>query len=194
MRKFEAYILLLLLTLASCRQKTTWEYMPDMADQPSIKTQEKMLRPPLGSIARGFSAYPYKKEEGEKAGRELKNPLRPTMKTLKRGQAQYTIYCGVCHGEKGDGNGSIVPKFPKPPAVTSAKIRAWRDGQIFHTMTMGQNLMPSYAVQIPEADRWALVHYVRVLQKAAAPSPADFKRARALQMKSLEAPASKEPL
>ena len=175
------FVLACVLLVSACREKPAWEYMPDMADQPSIKTQEKMLLPPEGTMARGEYLYPYKKEEGEKAGRELRNFLRPTLKILKQGQTDFNIYCAVCHGEKGDGNGSIVPKFPKPPAVTSDKIRAWSDGQIFHTITLGQNLMPSYAIQVPEEDRWAIIHYVRVLQKAAHPTADDLKKARALK-------------
>ena len=98
-----------------------------------------------------------------------------TKENILRGQTVFNNTCTVCHGPKGDGNGSIVPKFPRPPAVTSAKVTDWPDGRIFHVMTRGQNLMGSYASQIPPGDRWAAVHYVRALQRAAHPTKDDIE-------------------
>ena len=73
------------------------------------------------------------------------------------------------------GDGSIVPKFPRPPSLQSDKVRQWADGRIFHTITIGQNLMPSYATQISAGDRWAIIHYVRALQRAKHPTAEDLK-------------------
>jgi mono/diheme cytochrome c family protein len=64
-----------------------------------------------------------------------------------------------------------------PPSLLSEKVRAWPDSRIFHIITRGQNLMPSYASQILPEDRWAAVHYVRALQRAAHPTAADLAAA-----------------
>ena len=76
----------------------------------------------------------------------------------------------------GQGDGYIVPKFPRPPTLQSDKVRNWPDGNIYHVITMGQNLMPSYASQILPADRWAVIHYVRALQRSQHPTAARHQR------------------
>jgi mono/diheme cytochrome c family protein len=65
-----------------------------------------------------------------------------------------------------------------PPVLYSDKVMAWPDGRIYHTITLGQGLMPSYATQILPEQRWAIVYYVRALQKAAHPTPQDLQAAR----------------
>jgi mono/diheme cytochrome c family protein len=77
--------------------------------------------------------------------------------------------CVVCHGPEGDGQGYIVPIYPMPPSLHSLKVRNWPDGRIFHVITRGQNLMPSYATQILPEDRWAVIHYVRALERSHLP-------------------------
>src|SRR5207302_715869 len=107
---------------------------------------------------RDYEPYHYA-DDPEAAGRELKNPLRPTMKVLRRGKVMFETNCAVCHGKLGDGDGPVVPKFPRPPVLYSDKVRNWPDGRIFHVATHGQNLMPSYASQVTPSDRWAIIHY-----------------------------------
>lgn len=167
--------------LEACTHKEpNFIYMPDMVYSPAIKAQKEgsMLMPVKGTIPRDYSPYPYDKMDGETAGRELKNPLRPTVEVLHRGQALFNTYCIVCHGPNGEGDGLIVPKFPRPPSLQSDKVRGWPDGRIYHTVTLGQNLMPSYASQIAPGDRWAIINYVRVLQRAKHPTPEDLKEAK----------------
>lgn len=191
---FGLYFLFLIFDLwflqgCSSSSRTTWEYMPDMADQPSLKAQRYapdlphhrgMLEPVAGTIPRGYEPYPYK-EDPEAAGKNLLNPLPRTQAVLEAGQKTFNTYCIVCHGTKGLGDGSVVPKFPKPPSLQSEKVRDWSDGRIYHVITMGQNLMPSYASQLTSQQRWAVIHYVRALQKAGNPKPEDveeYQRAR----------------
>ena len=57
-------------------------------------------------------------------------------------------------------------QFPNPPTLHSDKVRTWPDGAIFHTITVGQNVMPSYQYQISREERWAIVNYIRTLQRA----------------------------
>ncbi|MBI4125157.1 MAG: cytochrome c [Deltaproteobacteria bacterium] len=161
--------------LGGCsKSKPAWEYMSDMMDQPALKAYEydkslphrrSAFLPVPGTIPRGYQPYPYK-EDPEAAGRELKNPLPMTKEAMLAGEKVYKTHCIVCHGEKGDGNGSVVPPFPRPPSLHSEKVRNWPDGRIFHVVTEGQNLMPSYASQINAEKRWAAIHYLRALQRA----------------------------
>ena len=162
---------------SGCRhEKPNTIYMPDMVYSPAMKAQEEGADrlPVAGTLPRDFNPYPYKNDPNAAATR-LKNPLPRTEAVIKRGQYVFNIYCSVCHGKQGLGDGSIVPKFPRPPSLQSDKVRNWSDGSIFHVITMGQNLMPSYASQVREADRWALIHYIRVLQRSQNPSAEDLK-------------------
>lgn len=167
-------------TGCSDHKKRAIEYMPQMTDTPAIKAQR--LDPfghgprvaPEGTVSRSAEVYHYANDP-EAAGRELKNPLPRTMEVLKKGQHLYNTYCIVCHGTKAEGNGYIVPKFPQPPSLQSEKVRGWSDGRIYHVISVGQNLMPSYASQVEPKDRWAIVHYVRVLQRALNPTEADIR-------------------
>jgi mono/diheme cytochrome c family protein len=176
-----SYVLLLtsyFLLLTACRDHTKppWEYMPSMVETPSGKAQEWPMRtPPAGTIPIGFKPYPYTKDQGDLAGAELKNPLSMDKAVFLRGQQVFNTYCIVCHGERGLGDGYIVPKFPRPPTLQSDKVRNWSDGRIYHVITTGQNLMPSYATQILPEDRWAVIRYLRVLQRAEKPTPEDIE-------------------
>ena len=168
-----------LLALSGCRhEEPNFIYMPDMVYSPAFKAQKEgaMRMPVEGTVPRDFMPYAYSKDP-EAAGRELKNPLKPTLLVLKRGQAVFNTYCIVCHGPAGEGNGFVVPKFPRPPSLQSDKVRTWPDGRIYHVITMGQNLMPSYASQVAPGDRWAVIHYVRALQRSEHPTPEDLKAA-----------------
>jgi mono/diheme cytochrome c family protein len=176
---------LLLPVGCSTKKQPTLEYMPDMAYGPRLAAQhedplrsgEPVMRPPVpGTVPRDYTPYRYAQADTAQAQAELSNPLPRTADVLGRGQRVYMTYCVVCHGPKGDGQGYIVPKFPMPPSLFSDKVRNWNDGRIFHTITRGQNLMPSYASQILPEDRWAVIHYVRALQRAAHPDSQDLKR------------------
>lgn len=97
-------------------------------------------------------------------------------KMLARGQERFTIYCTPCHGRTGDGKGMVVCKrervtdpcesrgFPPLPSYEDPRLRHMPDGQLFATITHGARTMPAYGPQIPIADRWAIVSYVRALQ------------------------------
>ena len=164
---------------AGCGNRTSqnFEYMPQMIYTPALMAQEEgaMRTPPEGTVARGKKPYAYAGNP-ELAGTRLHNPLPRTKAVLKQGQEYFNIYCAVCHGPYGEGNGSIVPKFPQPPTLQSDKVKGWPDGRIFHVTQEGQNLMPSYASQIPEEKRWAIIHYIRVLHRAKNPTAQDLER------------------
>ncbi|HEY3296403.1 MAG TPA: cytochrome c [bacterium] len=181
-------LILLAMLAVSCKTKsfTQLEYMPDMYRQMSVQAQEydpatpngEGMRPPVaGTVPRGYDPYTIAIMDTV-AANALSNPLMPTADVMAAGKKYFNTYCIVCHGARGDGRGYIVPKFTMPPILYSDKVMAWPDGRIYHTITMGQGLMPSYATQIPAEQRWAIVYYVRALQKAAHPTAQDLQAAR----------------
>jgi len=153
--------------------------MPDMYWSPALKSQEPGVRAPVvGTFPRGYQPLPASLTI-EESGRFYKNPLVRSSTVLARGKQMYNTYCVVCHGAYGEGDGTVVPKFPRPPTLQSDKIKNYQDGSIFYVISRGQNLMPSYASQVQVPDRWAIVHYLRALQKAKNPTAADLKAADA---------------
>jgi cytochrome c553 len=172
------FALVAALALAGCKhEKPNFIYMPDMYYSPALKAQEEgaVRMPVKGTVPRGFVKYDFAVDNNEELGRKLVNPLPRTKAVLLKGQKGYNTYCIVCHGTYGEGDGSIVPKYPRPPSLQSEKINQWPDGRIFHVISSGQNIMPSYSTQLTQEERWAVVHYVRALQRAKNPTSEDIK-------------------
>ncbi len=152
----------------------------DMMDQDAIKAQDYQpggdgtkaasLLPPQGTVPQGYKPYPYH-NNAEAAEKNLKNPYAgdESVEVLKNGEAKYNTYCIVCHGPQGKGDGLVAAKMLlKPPPLISDKVVGFNDGRIYHIITDGQGVMSSYAFQmVNEKDRWAVVKYVRSLQKLA---------------------------
>jgi hypothetical protein len=92
-------------------------------------------------------------------------PLQLTPELLRRGQERYKIFCTPCHGIQGDGNGMVSMRGMKhPPSYHDARLRQVPNGYIYDVITNGFGGMLGYSAQIPPADRWAIVAYVRALQ------------------------------
>lgn len=166
-----AVVVLALLALAGCGSKRTppVQIFPDMKDQPKYLPQTHEFRRPVpGTVARGF----HKEDDAFYTGRDgdgyTANPLPMSRDTLSRGQERFNIYCSPCHDQTGSGQG-IVALRASWIAVNLAdpRIRQLPDGQIFETITHGKRTMPGYRFQVNEHDRWAIVAYVRALQRAA---------------------------
>jgi len=104
------------------------------------------------------------------------NPLGNDEDTLRRGQKYFGIYCSVCHGMNGGGNGlvnrrarKILSEYWIPPSSLHQETLysdQYPDGKLFSTISNGIRKMPGYAGQIKAKDRWAIVAYVRALQKS----------------------------
>lgn len=98
-------------------------------------------------------------------------PVPVTKELVDRGQDRYNIYCIVCHGPTGNGDGMVVRRgFPKPPTYHDDRLRNAPVGHFFDVMTNGWGKMNSYASQIQPADRWAIAAYIRALQISQNPS------------------------
>ncbi len=92
-------------------------------------------------------------------------PFAVTAEVIDRGQERYKIFCAMCHGETGQGDGMIVRRgFRQPPSYHEDRLRQARVGYFFRVMTEGYGAMPSYRAQVPVQDRWAIAAYIRALQ------------------------------
>ena len=92
-------------------------------------------------------------------------PVAVTANLLERGRERYTIYCAVCHGEYGYGDGIIVRRgFKAPPSYHIDRLRDAPVGYLFAVETYGYGAMADYADQVSAHDRWAIVAYIRALQ------------------------------
>ncbi len=145
-----------------------------MREQSKVTVQEKstffadgfgMRMPVKGTVARGKMPYLFKGKP-DLAGTTLKNPLLPTKMNLELGKKKFNIYCSPCHGYFAKGDSRLHGQFPNPPSLHSAKVRNWQDGRIYAVIMDGQNIMPSYASQLEYNERWAVILYVRALQRA----------------------------
>jgi mono/diheme cytochrome c family protein len=94
-------------------------------------------------------------------------PFPITDEVMVRGKERYEIYCSVCHGLTGKGDGMIVQRgYRRPPAYTDQRLLDAAVGHYFDVISNGWGAMPSYAQQIPVQDRWAIIAYVRALQRS----------------------------
>ena len=169
-----------LVMLAGCNgghNQTNIELIQDMMESPAYKAQDfkndnreqsSMLTPPEGTVPRGFEPYAYPQDPAA-AENNLKNPVAGDFspELLARGQKKFETYCAVCHGMQGLGDGPVSGKMAvKPPPLMSDKVKNFKDGRIFHIITVGQGVMGSYASQIVDKeDRWSIVNYIRSMQK-----------------------------
>lgn len=90
---------------------------------------------------------------------------------LALGKKTFDIYCQVCHGPAGVGDGPIIGRFPNPPSLLADRARGLSDDQMYSIISNGQGLMPGYALQVLERDRWRAVAYVRWLQSTPEGTP-----------------------
>lgn len=153
-----------------------------MSDQPKVKPQTPSKffsdgysnrMPVEGTVARGFIPYPYKNMP-DSLVKNMVNPLPYTQEVIDRGRQRFETYCSPCHGYYGKGDSRLKGQFPAPPTLHSDKVRNWPDGNIYHVITNGQNVMPSYERQVSRDDRWAIIHYIRVLQRSQNAKDADL--------------------
>ena len=154
-------------TVAACRQ--------DMHDQPKMKPlRESEMFPdgrsarPLvaGTVARGMLREDEAFFTGRtEAGFVSEPPVKVTSELLLRGRERFEVFCSPCHGRTGRGDGMVVQRgFKPPPTYHSERLRTLPIGYLYDVATRGFGAMSGYAEQVPPADRWAIVAYVRVLQ------------------------------
>ncbi len=169
--------------LAGCGadgDRTTLKFLPGMLEpvpyeaydpNPLTADGKTLMLPPEGTVPVDGRRFPFGPDEAEaiRAGEELESPLQPTEDVVDRGRAVFETKCVVCHGSGGAGDGPIIGRFPNPPNLLAEHARMYPDGRIYHLITLGQGLMPPHAVQVLPDDRWAVIAYVRTLQRPAGP-------------------------
>jgi hypothetical protein len=132
--------------------------------------------PPEDTVSRAGLREPTAYNTGLDGGLYVgKNPVPVTLDLLKQGQTKFNIYCSPCHDQTGMGHGIVPTHVPtwQPSNLTEDRVVQFADGDIFNVITNGRRTMPGYQYQVAIADRWAIVAYVRVLQKAAHGRPED---------------------
>lgn len=119
----------------------------------------------------GAVPYYYKDTEGDRAraSKEIvRNPYPITKAALANGKSNYDIYCGLCHGEKADGDGYLVRdggKYPAQPAnLLSDTFMLASNGRFYHAIMFGKNMMGGYADKLSYKERWEVIMYIRSLQ------------------------------
>jgi hypothetical protein len=159
----------------------------DMAVQPKLRTYEPTVMFKDGSEARplvagvvsrtpgkGTPGIPFAQQwapgpEGiSRVPQSQSIPFPVTREFIRRGQERYNIYCAVCHGRLGDGNGMIVQRgFVPPPSFHNDRLsdpKQTPDSHFYDVISNGYGAMFSYAERVRPDDRWAIAAYVRVLQ------------------------------
>lgn len=162
-------------------------------DKTSYRKLATPRNPVVGTIARGSAgdvmsadqkgisypstgSVPYyygnTEEERNRAIAEItKNPLPISNSELAKSKDLYNIYCGICHGDKGDGAGYLVRddggKYPAQPAnFLKDEFITASEGRFYHAIMKGKNLMNAYADKLNYEERWNVIHYIRSLQAA----------------------------
>ncbi|MDB4108536.1 cytochrome c [Flavobacteriaceae bacterium] len=172
-------IIVLVLALGSvfsCQNDNSpnYQYFPNMYEPISYEAygeydifpnSQQALLPVEGTISRGHSLYEFENtNEGyASALSDLNSPLASAELDAKRGKELYEIYCGICHGNKGAGQGKLV-KREKILGVPSYADRAITEGSIYHVIYYGKNTMGSYANLLNEEERWQVTAYVETLR------------------------------
>ncbi|MEN8120452.1 MAG: cytochrome c [Bacteroidota bacterium] len=180
--------LALVLILSSCshdRKNPGTQYLDDMvtpisyedySPNPVFANGQTTQLPVEGTVARGKMPYNYPKTaEGQKlAGEQLVNPFmdaersrsKITKEVLEKGEKQYDIYCLICHGDEGKGNGTLYEsgKFSALPSdLSDDRIKNMPDGEIYHIITKGSisGLMGAHGPQIKPENRWKIITFIR---------------------------------
>ena len=181
---------------SGCRQ--------DMHDQPKYKAfrksdffgDDRSARPRVDdTVARGElradAAY-FTGKQGATPVDVL--PVLVTPALLRRGEERYGIYCTPCHGQTGRGDGMVVQRgYRRPPSFHIDRLRNEKAGYFFDVITSGFGAMPDYAAQVPVADRWAIVAYVRALQLSENARVDDVPPEHRAELAAAAAPAPGRP-
>jgi mono/diheme cytochrome c family protein len=168
------------LMMVSCADKDSrnYQYMPNMYFPVGYETYQQVNFLPSGSeamqpvdntISRGWLPYEYANDlDGKDMAKLQSSPLDSlnTEANLATGKELYDIYCAICHGAKGDGQGTLVKreKILGVPSYADA-ARNISVGSSYHTIYYGLNSMGSYAGQINYEERWQVAEYVMQLKK-----------------------------
>ncbi len=160
-------MVVIVLALVGCDNMRDGNRYKPYEETPFFKDQSTARNLVEGTVARNFlredtHLYTGKNEKGEFAATF---PFTVDEKVLTRGREQFNIYCAVCHGPTGAGDGIVVRRgFTRPPSYRQERLKNMPVGYFFHVMTEGFNTMSSYKTEVSPEDRWAIAAYIRTLQ------------------------------
>lgn len=151
----------------SCAQKMGVQPNHRPLEASPVFPNDQLARQPVrGTVPSGWTRINQRKikdENFDENANELPFPL--TKEVLERGRERYEIYCAVCHGLAGYGDGSIVRRgFVQPPSLHSERLQNAPLGYFYSVITSGFGAMAGYANQIEPKERWAITAYIRALQ------------------------------
>jgi len=134
-----------------------------MNDQESVRTYKKEIpEMPPETIPMTGGIQILKRTNPK----DLKNPLPYAQKSVDQGKGAYLYFCVHCHGPKADGNGTVGQSFaPLPSNLTDFAVQQQDDGELFSKISLGSGRHPPLASTVSEPDRWAVVNYIRSLNK-----------------------------
>ncbi len=173
-------LIVLVMTIVACSNKNSrnYQYMPNMYEPVGYETYGEIKFLPNGmeartpaenTIPRGWMPYGFENTlEGKELARLNISPLDSleSEANLKIGKELYAIYCAVCHGDKGDGQGNLVKREKILGVPTySDPARNITVGTAYHTIHYGLNSMGSYAVQLNTKEMWQVSEYVMELKQ-----------------------------
>ena len=153
--------------VAACRYDgtgTKMQWAPDMADAPTVKSQESYVDPPVGSVAMSGVIYPATVEESEaNVAMPTEIAQDATGRYVAEGKVLFQTFCVPCHGADAKGHGTLGPAMA-PPDISQALYQQKKDGFFFYRITFGTAVMPSYGHAISVPERWMIVKHLRTLQ------------------------------
>lgn len=141
----------------------------DYAPSPFFADGMTMRAPPEGAVPYSESAVNPRERDGkEKDGAYVRAfPLPITRPLLHLGRDRFQIVCAACHGVRGDGDSIVAKYMPRrPPSLHEQRIRVLPDGRIYSVIRDGYGLMPAYGSHFSVEERWAVVAYVRALERS----------------------------
>ena len=173
---FTVLIFICLITV-SCfdSSKPNYQFFPNMYESVGYGTYDESdafnngieaQLPVEGTIPRGWVPYEFEdtNEGYDLAKNTLFSPIEKNAKNLAEGKELYGVYCAVCHGSKGDGQG-ILMKREKFLGIPSYADRDITEGSTYHVLMYGKNLMGSHASQVDSKERWQISQYVLSLRE-----------------------------
>jgi hypothetical protein len=185
-------ILIIAVIIVSCQGQTSKDppihLNPNMDKMPKYKAQSEsqffvngsaMREPSAGTLATDEAQLDDAYYTGKDGNGQLISaiPVPISKDFMLRGQERFNIYCSPCHARTGEGNGIVVQRgFVKPPTYHSDVMRQNPAGHFFTVMSQGIRSMPTYKHQVPVMDRWAIVSYIRALQRSQNASAADIPK------------------
>jgi mono/diheme cytochrome c family protein len=163
---------LVILALVACDNGDSTPDWSRMITQPKVLPfgETPMRQAPAGAIARDWDPDVVRRTGQDGAGSDTETiPVPITRPLLERGRDRFAIVCAPCHGTQGDGDSVVAHAMQRrpPPSLFEPRLVALAPGALFRIIARGYGFMPAYAGVMTEADRWAVVAYVRTLELAA---------------------------